>query len=217
MLRSAQSFLGLVNIIPGPIGVFRKQAIQDAGWYSSDTFAEDADLTLKIRFAGWKIRYEPNAISYTEAPASIYQLLKQRYRWTRGFLQSIRKHRRHLYSFSAGFFNTVVLWLMFYEAILWPAMNIFASLFFILVALIFGMSNLIPLWWASITLLDVMAALYCVAADKEELRLVPYALIYRLFFVLTIDITKAAATIEEFLSLKMTWGKLERVGVSSIQ
>lgn len=212
LVRSAQSFLGMVNIIPGPVGIFRKRAIQDGGWYSSDTFAEDADLTLKIRVAGWKIIYEPNAISYTEAPESIHQLLKQRYRWTRGILQSLRKHRRQLYRSSSGALNTLVLWSMFYEAIMWPTMNIFTNLFFIVVALFYGMSNLIPLWWASIALLDIMAALYCVAVDKEELRLVPYAFIYRLFFILMIDITKAAATIEEFLGMEMTWGKLERIG-----
>jgi biofilm PGA synthesis N-glycosyltransferase PgaC len=55
MLRSAQSSLGLINIVPGPVGVFRKEAVRSAGWYSSDTFAEDSDLTLTLRFAGWKI------------------------------------------------------------------------------------------------------------------------------------------------------------------
>jgi len=96
MARSAQSFVRLVNIIPGPIGFFRKKAIEEAGFYSSDTFAEDADLTLKILANGWKIYYEPNSISFTEAPAKLQQLLKQRYRWTRGIIQSIRKHKNYL-------------------------------------------------------------------------------------------------------------------------
>ncbi|MEW6654522.1 MAG: glycosyltransferase family 2 protein, partial [Bacteroidota bacterium] len=73
MARSAQGFLQMVNIIPGPIGIFRKAAFRDAGFYSSDTFAEDADVTLKILAAGWKIIYEPNAIAFTEAPVTVYQ------------------------------------------------------------------------------------------------------------------------------------------------
>jgi cellulose synthase/poly-beta-1,6-N-acetylglucosamine synthase-like glycosyltransferase len=214
MVRTSQSYLKMVNIIPGPIGIFRKQAIIDAGWYSSDTYAEDADLTLKVRQAGWHIVYEPKAIAYTEAPESMYQLLKQRYRWTRGLLQSLKKHRQRLFKPRKNFLDSIVLWSMFYEAILWPSMNIFANLFLILVAIFYGMSNLIPLWYLSITLLDIMAALYCVAAEKEDLKLIPYAFIYRLFFVLTIDITKVAATIEEFLGFDMTWGKLERIGLS---
>ena len=108
-----------------------------------------------------------------------------------------------------------MLWSLFYEAIIWPTMNIFANLFFIIVALVYGMSTTIALWWASIAILDIMTALYCVAAEGEELRLVPYALVYRLVFILLIDITKAAATIEEYFGVAMTWGKLERVGSAS--
>ena len=214
LLRSAQSVLGLVNIVPGPIGLFRREAIRMAGWYSDDTFAEDADLTLNLRIAGWKIVYEPLAISYTEAPEMLHQLLKQRYRWTRGILQSLRKHRRHLLRPTVDFSSTLVLWSLFYEALIWPTMNIFANVFFITVALFFGLSTTIALWWASIALLDVMTALYCVAVDREQLSLIPYAIIYRIVFLLIVDVAKFGATIEEFLGLRMTWGKLERIGTN---
>lgn len=212
MARSAQSFIRLVNIIPGPIGVFRKKAIQDAGFYSSDTFAEDADLTLKIIASGWKIYYEPNSISYTEAPANLQQLLKQRYRWTRGILQSLRKHKRLLINPTINFGHSFILWSMFYEALVWPAMNIAANVFFISAAVIFGFTQLIFFWWAGLALLDLITALYCIAVEKEEFRLIWYAIIYRMFFILIIDICKAMSTIEEFLGIRMTWGKLERVG-----
>lgn len=212
--RSAQGFMRAVNIIPGPMGFFRKTALRDAGFYSSDTFAEDADITLKILAAGWKINYEPNAIAYTEAPTKLHQLLKQRYRWTRGILQAIRKHKKHIYNPTLNFNNTLILWSMFYEALLWPAMNIFANLFFIIVALFYGMSSLVFFWWLGIMILDLMGAVYCIAAEKEEFRLVPYAIVYRLVFILLIDITKAMATVEEFLGVQMTWGKLERQGMS---
>lgn len=216
MARSAQSFIRLVNIIPGPIGLFRKKAIEEAGFYSSDTFAEDADLTLKILANGWKIYYEPNSISYTEAPAKLQQLLKQRYRWTRGILQSIRKHKKLMINPSINFGDTFVLWSMFYEALIWPAMNIAANLFFIIAALAFGFSSLIFFWWAGLALLDLVTALYCVAAEREEFRLVGYSIIYRMFFILIIDICKLMSTIEEFLGIRMTWGKLERVGTAKV-
>lgn len=212
MARSAQSFINLVNIIPGPIGVFRKKAIEDAGYYSSETFAEDADLTLKIMAEGWKIYYEPKSISYTEAPETLQQLLKQRYRWTRGILQSLRKHKRLLINPTINFGHSFVLWSMFYEALIWPAMNIAANLFFIVAAVLFGFTQLIFFWWAGLALLDMITAIYCVAVEKEEFRLVWYAIIYRMVFILIIDICKAMSTIEEFLGIRMTWGKLERVG-----
>lgn len=216
MARAAQSFMRLVNIIPGPIGLFRRKAIEDAGYYSSDTFAEDADLTLKLLAHGWKIFYEPRSISYTEAPEKLHELLKQRYRWTRGILQAIRKHKKLLINPTINFGDTFILWTMVYEALIWPAMNIFSNLFFIFAALFYGFSSLIFFWWAGLALLDMSTALYCIAVEKEEIRLIPYAIVYRMFFVLTIDICKAMSTVEEFLGFEMQWGKLERIGLKPI-
>jgi hypothetical protein len=103
---------------------------------------------------------------------------------------------------------------MFYEALIWPVMNIAANVFFIIAAFAFGFSSLIFFWWAGLALLDLVTALYCVAAEREEFRLVSYSIIYRMFFILIIDICKFMSTIEELLGIKMTWGKLERVGMS---
>jgi len=211
MARSAQSYIRLVNIIPGPIGVFRKKALQSAGFYSDDTFAEDADLTLKIMAAGWKVYYEPLAISYTQAPTTLQQLIKQRYRWTRGILQSLRKHKNSIFSSkSPSIGYTFILLFMVYEALIWPVMNIAANIFFIFAAVYFGISSLLFYWWAGLAILDLAAALYCITVEKEEFRLVWYAIIYRMVFILIIDVSKAMSTIEEFLGIKMTWGKLER-------
>lgn len=212
MARSAQSYLRLVNIIPGPIGLFRKKALEEVNFYSSDTFAEDADITLKILAKGWRIYFEPQAISFTEAPVKLEQLLKQRYRWTRGILQSIRKHKKLMLNPTTNFGDTFTLWSMFYEALIWPPMNIAAHIFFIVAAVMFGFTSLIFFWWAGLALLDLISALYCIASEKEEFRLVPYALIYRMVFILIVDICKAMSTVEEFLGIRMTWGKLERVG-----
>lgn len=109
MVRGAQSAIRLVNIIPGPIGVFRRTAIQSVDYYSGDTFAEDADMTLRLISHGWKIYYEPNSISYTEAPVKLQQLLKQRYRWTRGIIQSIRKHKKLMLNPTIKFGDSIII------------------------------------------------------------------------------------------------------------
>ena len=212
MVRAAQGFFRLVNIIPGPIGVFRRAALRRVGGYDDDTVAEDCDLTLKLLDDGWQIHYEPGAIAYTEAPERLLDLLKQRYRWTRGILQAIRKHRATLLSFRNGAGITFTLWYMIFEGILWPSMNVFAHVLFVFVATRYGAALPLVLWWAQLTVLDLAAALYCVAVEEERLRLVPYAIYYRAFFALTIDVAKVFATFEELFRLRMDWGKLERIG-----
>ena len=212
LVRQAQGFFRSVNIVPGPIGMFRKAVILEVGGYEHDTFAEDADLTLKIVTAGYHIRYEPGAISYTEAPETLQQLLKQRYRWTRGILQSMKKRPEDFLQPWKNLTTFFILWYMIFEAILWPAMNIFANVFLISMNVAYGFMGLLLFWFLQLTLLDVVAAIHCIAVEEEDLKLVPYAVVYRIFFVLVIDVCKVFATIEEVAGVKMGWGKLVRTG-----
>jgi biofilm PGA synthesis N-glycosyltransferase PgaC len=212
MVRAAQGFFRLVNIIPGPIGIFRRSVVQEIGGYDHDTFAEDCDLTLKLLTNGWQVKYEPESIAYTEAPEKLLDLLKQRYRWTRGILQAIKKHKRKLWDPRSGCGITFTLWYMIFEGILWPSLNVFAHVLFIFIAARYGTALPLVIWFAQLTVLDVAAALYCVVVEEESLMLVPYALCYRAFFALTVDVAKLFASVEELLALKMDWGKLERIG-----
>ena len=212
MARRAQGFLRAVNIIPGPIGIFRRDVLTQVGGYDTDTFAEDADLTLKLLTAGYHVIFEDQAIAYTEAPEELLDLLKQRYRWTRGILQSLMKRKAWLFLPKHGAAIWASLLFMFFEAILWPAANILGNLVFAIAALEAGVATYVLYWWLLLTLLDVTAAAYTIAMEEEDLWLIPYAVVYRYLFIATIDVTKLLATVEEFLGVRMTWGKLQRAG-----
>jgi biofilm PGA synthesis N-glycosyltransferase PgaC len=212
IVRKAQAFFRSVNVIPGPIGIFRRTAIEGTGGYDSDTFAEDFDMTVKILSAGWKINYEPKAIAYTEAPEELLDIIKQRYRWSRGILQALRK-QKHLLTSSSGTITTPLsLWYMIFEGLVWPAMNIFANLFFVYIALMFGMTKLLVMWWLLLTLLDLLIAVHAILMERESLGLAIYSVFYRFFYILIIDVTKVFATLEELIGLDMSWGKLARKG-----
>ena len=208
--RRAQGFVAAVNIVPGPVGLFRREALEEVGFYDTDTFAEDADLTLKMMASGWKVVYEDRAVAWTDAPERWIDLAQQRYRWTRGILQTLRKRKGVL----ARPFPDFPLWIstlqMGFEAVLWPVLNIYAHLFFALIALLFGAGELILYWLVLLSLLDLVAALVTVSMEEESLGLVPLALIYRFVFVLFLDVVKALASLEELFRLDMGWGKLAR-------
>jgi len=101
---------------------------------------------------------------------------------------------------------------MVFEGIMWPVVNVFANVLFLTVAMQYGATTPLVIWWAQLTILDLAAALYCVVVEEERIWLVPYAVLYRLFFALTIDVTKVLATVEEVFQLRMDWGKLDRIG-----
>jgi biofilm PGA synthesis N-glycosyltransferase PgaC len=186
--RRAQGFVAAVNIVPGPVGMFRREALEELGGYETDTFAEDADLTLKMISEGWKVVYEDAAIAWSEAPESWIDLAQQRYRWTRGILQALRKRKRLF----LRPFPDFPLWIstiqLGFEALVWPVLNVMAHLFFAIVALLFGAGELIVYWMILLTFLDLVAALVTVSMEEESLNLVPMALIYRFVFILFHDV-----------------------------
>lgn len=212
LVRTAHAFFRRVVVIPGPIGVFRKKVLEQVGGYLKDTYAEDCELTLRVLFAGWKIKYESRAVAWTEAPENMQALFKQRYRWSRGILQAVIKHKRELLKPFPDILDWAFLWLLVFESIIWPGMNVFAILFFVFVASWAGLSNIIVLWWAQLTTLDIVAALFCVALEKEDVRLTAYSVLYRLYYIPLVDVIKFFASIDELFHVQMGWGKLERFG-----
>ena len=91
--RRALNTFGAVSVVPGAIGAWRVSAVREAGGYHHDTVAEDADLTMSLLRRGYRVEYEDMALAYTEAPTNANGLMRQRFRWSFGILQSVWKHR----------------------------------------------------------------------------------------------------------------------------
>jgi cellulose synthase/poly-beta-1,6-N-acetylglucosamine synthase-like glycosyltransferase/peptidoglycan/xylan/chitin deacetylase (PgdA/CDA1 family)/spore germination protein YaaH len=91
--RRALNTMGAVSVVPGAIGAWRVSAVREAGGFHTDTVAEDADLTMALLQLGYRVEYEDLALAYTEAPVNARGLMRQRFRWSFGILQSLWKHR----------------------------------------------------------------------------------------------------------------------------
>jgi cellulose synthase/poly-beta-1,6-N-acetylglucosamine synthase-like glycosyltransferase len=103
------SAAGVVNVVPGAIGAWRKDVVARIGGYSQDTMVEDQDLTLSIQSHGYKIKYEGRALAYTEAPELAGDFLKQRFRWVYGTLQCLWKYRFRLFSLERPALGWIIL------------------------------------------------------------------------------------------------------------
>jgi poly-beta-1,6-N-acetyl-D-glucosamine synthase len=214
LLKRAQNAGHAVSVVPGPIGAFRKVAVAQAGGYGHDTFAEDYDLTLKLLGAGWQVKYEPQAIVHTEAPEALNDLLKQRYRWTRGALQVARKRHYALFNLRRPL-ATLGVWYLWLDNLLWPTLNIASLLTFIFAGTFLGLHELMVFWWAQVLVLDVAIMTFCVAIESERLRLIAWSLPYRFLYQTVMDVVRLIAMIEEFMGLKMNWGQIKRLGRTS--
>jgi cellulose synthase/poly-beta-1,6-N-acetylglucosamine synthase-like glycosyltransferase/spore germination protein YaaH/peptidoglycan/xylan/chitin deacetylase (PgdA/CDA1 family) len=232
--RRAYSFINSVAVVPGAVGAWRREAILQAGGYTTDTMAEDMDLTWRIRRIGWRIATETDAIGYTEAPDSFKALYKQRFRWAFGTLQSLWKHRRAIGRY--GWFGRVMLpslWLfqVLYQAIsplvdlqiLWtlgsvaaawtrgqmtqdwqPLPQAMASLY------------VIGFMYAFFFVIELVGALVAFKLDREDGKMLVWLFwqrfLYRqLMYAVLLKSLKTAAS-----GIRASWGKLERKGTVEV-
>jgi cellulose synthase/poly-beta-1,6-N-acetylglucosamine synthase-like glycosyltransferase/peptidoglycan/xylan/chitin deacetylase (PgdA/CDA1 family) len=91
--RRALAALGAITVVPGAVGAWRREALEQLGGFPGDTLAEDQDLTIAIQKAGYRTLFDADAIAWTEAPDTARGLARQRFRWAYGTLQCLWKHR----------------------------------------------------------------------------------------------------------------------------
>jgi cellulose synthase/poly-beta-1,6-N-acetylglucosamine synthase-like glycosyltransferase/spore germination protein YaaH/peptidoglycan/xylan/chitin deacetylase (PgdA/CDA1 family) len=141
MDRRAFDLLNTITVVPGAIGAFRKKVIQEVGGFTTDTLAEDCDLTMRILRAGYDVRNCDRAIAYTEAPETVNMLLKQRFRWSFGVMQSFWKNRKTLFNKKYGYFGMVGMPNILIYQIILPLFSPLAD-FFMLLSIITGLFSL---------------------------------------------------------------------------
>jgi cellulose synthase/poly-beta-1,6-N-acetylglucosamine synthase-like glycosyltransferase len=90
--RMVQAFWSAVLVLPGPISLYTKSAIIEAGGFEHDTLVEDWDMTMKIHKVGYDVITDNNAKAHTFAPAGLGEWWRQRIRWSRGGIKIARKH-----------------------------------------------------------------------------------------------------------------------------
>ncbi len=104
MGRLAWSRINGLLIVSGALGLFDKDIVIKAGGYSTKTVGEDMELIIRMRKymhkhkLPYKLVYTPEPLCWTEAPANLNVLGRQRNRWSRGTLESLLMHRDILFN-----------------------------------------------------------------------------------------------------------------------
>jgi cellulose synthase/poly-beta-1,6-N-acetylglucosamine synthase-like glycosyltransferase/peptidoglycan/xylan/chitin deacetylase (PgdA/CDA1 family) len=198
--------------VPGAIGAFRRRTLAEVGGVSSDTLAEDTDLTMAICRAGWRVVFAPDAHAWTEAPASLGQLWRQRYRWCYGTLQAMWKHRRSVVEGGAS--GTLgrrgLPYLLAFQVLLpllAPVIDVAA-----VYSVLFTGSRTIALVWLAFLALQYLSAVYAFVLDEERLgplwSLVLQQFVYRQLMYLVVIQSVAVAV----YGIRLRWQTIRRTG-----
>ncbi len=111
-------------LISGAFGIFQKEFIQKIGGYLTQfleskivrefggvkegTVCEDIELTVRLqryireKKLSKKIAFAPHPLCWTEVPETLSSLSKQRNRWQRGLIETLRYHRKMFFNKTYG-------------------------------------------------------------------------------------------------------------------
>jgi cellulose synthase/poly-beta-1,6-N-acetylglucosamine synthase-like glycosyltransferase len=176
------------------------------------TLAEDTDLTMALCRDGWRVVYEERAVAWTEAPASLGALWRQRYRWCYGTIQAMWKHRgAWVQRGHAGKFGrrglTYLLLFQVLLPLLAPVVDVFS---------IYGLVFLDPirvvLVWLAFMVVQMAMGLYAFRLDGERagpLWTLPLQqFVYRQLMYLVV----IQSVFTALAGTRLRWQRMERYG-----
>ncbi len=174
LFRRALDIFGVVPVVPGCLGAFKKEPLEAGGSYDPDTVTEDFDVTIKTLKLKRTVQASSDAVVYTEAPFTWKDLYHQRKRWYLGNYQTIVKHRNSLLHRQFGLIRMLLFPFMIFSLILFPILDIV-----VIISIVLGLLS--GLWWELLiiflffNLLNILVTLFAIESEGEDRRLLVYS------------------------------------------
>ncbi len=207
--RRALDLVNAIPVVPGAVGAWRRSAILEAGGFRHDTLAEDTDITLTIRRAGYAIRYEEAAIAYTEAPEDIQSLAKQRFRWAFGTLQAAWKHREATLNPQFGSLAFIALPSIWIFQVLLSALSPLTDLALIF-TLFAGNWHVVLAYYLGFFCVELLTGLLAYQLEGESPRDLQLLFFQRVFYRQLMNYVLLKTVLFALRGRLVGWGKLER-------
>jgi cellulose synthase/poly-beta-1,6-N-acetylglucosamine synthase-like glycosyltransferase len=113
--RTGWSRLGMLILISGAFGMFRRDVMVEVGGLDPDSIGEDFELVMRIHRRmidegrDYRVEFVPEPVCWTEVPASLAVLARQRRRWHRGLWETLWAYRDMLWRRKYGRIGFVAL------------------------------------------------------------------------------------------------------------
>ena len=221
--RHAGNYLLQFN---GTAGVWRRQAIDDAGGWEADTLTEDLDLSIRTQLKGWKIKFLEEVGAPAELPAEMHGLKSQQFRWMKGGAETARKMLPTVWRSQLSFGQK-----------LHATMQLVASTVFVFVFIMGVFSVPLLLYWSQAhwgsTLLEycyagmlaLVAVHYTANVEMQKnkgtywKRLVKFILLFPLFLALSMGLSlhNTVAVVQGWLGKKSAFVRTPKFNITGIK
>jgi cellulose synthase/poly-beta-1,6-N-acetylglucosamine synthase-like glycosyltransferase len=113
--REGWARFNLLPIISGAFGVFRRDLVKAVGGFRPSAIGEDFDLVARMhrhlmdKGTKYRIAFVPDPVCWTEVPADMKSLGRQRSRWQKGLIDVLWPNRDMLFRPRYGLFGAIAL------------------------------------------------------------------------------------------------------------
>jgi cellulose synthase/poly-beta-1,6-N-acetylglucosamine synthase-like glycosyltransferase len=204
LFKRAYDVFGVVMVVPGPLGAFKKKVLLERGEYDTDTLTEDFDTTLKALKSGRAVQASSSAMSFTEAPETVKSLYKQRLRWNRGTLQTMIKHRDIISNSRFGMLQKYGYPLVFLTMLTLPFLSMVVAGFVIL-ALFNGEWFFILVTLLVFVALEAVLSGIAVIMDEEDWKLVILSPLMVVGYKHLVDIFTIKSVFDVLIRKNLKW------------
>lgn len=229
--RMAWARLNGLLLISGAFGAFDKDIVIKAGGYDHGTVGEDMELVVRMRRymeerkQPYRVTYIPDPLCWTEAPVTAKILGRQRNRWTRGTIETMKFHRKMFFNPRYGLLGMLSYPYWFFFEMVAPLIEFFGMIVFILLA-VFGMIN----WHMFFALLVFIISFgYLYSAFAAYMEVTSYNMYRRRTDMMKLLITALTepfvfhpfvvwSAIKGYIDIirkKKSWGEMTRQGFSN--
>ncbi len=146
MGRMAWSKLNGLLLISGAFGIFDREIVLKSGGYNKKTVGEDMELVFRMRRYMiehkllHRVVYIPDPLCWTEVPSDLKTFGKQRNRWTRGLIETLKLHKKIAFNPKYGKMGTLGYPFWFFFEWLAPFVEVIGIIYFIIIAIL-GLVN----------------------------------------------------------------------------
>jgi cellulose synthase/poly-beta-1,6-N-acetylglucosamine synthase-like glycosyltransferase len=232
--RMAWSRLNGLLVISGAFGLFNKKIAIEVGGYDTNTVGEDMEIVVRMRRhmeetkEKYKVAYIPDPLCWTEAPDNYKIFISQRNRWTRGTIETLRKHRKIAFNPKYKSLGLLSYPYWFFFERLAPVIEVIGIIYFVI------LMALNEVRWdyafAFIVLAYLFAVLFSIVAIfSEELTFHQYKKKGTGFKLILISILEPFAlhpfilyaairgNIDYYFNKKKKWGEMTRKGMAKAE
>ncbi len=227
--RMAWGRLNGLLIISGAFGMFERKLMIEVGGYDTTTVGEDMELVVRMRRKmaedkiPYKVAYVPDPLCWTEVPETYDTFMKQRNRWTRGTIETLRSHKKIMFRKKYGLMGQLSYPFWFLFEWLAPIIEFLGTIYFVIMALL-GWIN-----WPHFYILLGLVYFYAIlisfialwieeisyreyGSGKALLKLMLTALMEPIFYHPITVWAAIKGNFDQFILKKKSWGEQQRKG-----